>query len=283
MNSIHPFVAAVFEQILSILLPVMTAVVIAGLLGNIIQVGFLFTGETLVPKFSKLNPIKGMKKFVSIRSLAELVKSLIKVCIVAGVAVLMIRGELENIPGLMQMRPIDIVAFIGSVSLRICFYTCLVLIVLAILDYAFQRWRHEKDLKMTKQEVKDEFKQREGDPKVRARIRKVQIEMARRRMMEAVPEATVVITNPTHLAIALKFDVKKMIAPCVVAKGAGAIAGRIKEIAKKNNVPIVENKPLAQTLFKAVEIGGLIPVELYRAVAEVLAYVYRLREMKNFA
>ncbi|MFC1886708.1 flagellar biosynthesis protein FlhB [Thermodesulfobacteriota bacterium] len=280
-NSSHQFLTGVFEQIVSILAPVMVAVVIAGLAGNILQVGFLFTGETFVPKFSKLNPIKGMKRFVSIRSLVELLKSLLKLLLVGVIAFLMIRKELENIPGLMQMGTGEILSFICGVSIRICFYTCLVLIILAALDFAFQRWRFEKDLKMSKQEVKDELKQREGDPKIKARIRRVQIEMARRRMMEAVPDATVVITNPTHLAVALKFDVKKMLAPVVVAKGAGLIAQRIKEIAQKNNVVVVEHKPLAQALYKAVEIGALIPMELYQAVAEILAYVYRLKQMRH--
>jgi len=281
-DSINLFLVEVFRQFLSILTPLMTAVFIAGIAGNIIQVGFLFTGETLVPKLSKLNPVKGMKKFVSLKSLMELFKSLLKIMIVGGIAFLMVRGELENIPALMQTSVREIISFIGRVSFKICLYTCLVLIILAVLDYAFQRWQHEKSLKMTKQEVKDELKQREGDPAVKARIRRVQMEMARRRMMEAVPEATVVITNPTRLAVALKFDVKEMLAPCVVAKGAGFIAERIREIANLNNVPIVEHKHLAQTLFKAVEIGDLIPVELYRAVAEILAYVYRLKDMRNY-
>jgi len=154
---------------------------------------------------------------------------------------------------------------------------------LAVLDFMYQRWQHEKDLKMTKQEVKDEQRQTYGDPKVKARIRGVQMEMARRRMMDAVPEADVVITNPTHLAIALKFDAQEMIAPRVLAKGAGFVAQRIREIAEENQIPIVEEKPLAQGLYKMVEIGDYIPAELYRAVAEVLAYVYRLKGMHSRA
>ena len=159
--------------------------------------------------------------------------------------------------------------------------TCLTLIILSALDYAFQRWQHEKSLRMTKQEVKDEFKQREGDPAVKARIKSIQREMAQRRMMESVPEADVVITNPTSLAIALKYDAEAMMAPRVIAKGAGFIADRIKKIAKENGVPLVEHKPLAQTLFKLVEIGEFIPVSLYKAVAEVLAYVYGLKAGKR--
>ena len=170
----------------------------------------------------------------------------------------------------------DILAFIGQVSLKLGFYTCMVLIVLAGIDFLFQRWQHERDLRMTKQEVKDEYKQREGDPIVRSRIKAAQREMAMKRMMASVPDATVVITNPTHLAVALKFD-PSLHAPMVVAKGAGHIAGKIKEIATANNIPVMEQKPLARALFKDVEIGQFIPMDLYQAVAEILAYVYRLK------
>ena len=212
-----------------------------------------------------------------ILSLFELTKSLIKILFVGGVAFIMVKGELLTIPSLIQYSVIDIFSFIGRVSLKICFNVSLVLILLAVLDFAYQRWDHEKNLKMTKQEIKDEHKQTEGDPKVKARIRSIQLETARQRMMEAVPDADVIITNPTHLAVALKFEAEEMIAPCVVAKGAGYIADKIKQIASEHGVPVIENRPLAQTLFKAVEIGGVIPADLYKAVAEILAYVYRLK------
>ena len=191
----------------------------------------------------------------------------------------MVRKEADNFPLLIGMDVWEILVFIGQVSFKICFYTCVVLILLAALDFAFQKWQHTKGLKMTKQEVKDEAKQSEGDPKIKSRIRSAQMEMARRRMMEAIPEAAVIITNPTRLAIALQFDAKKMTAPKVTAKGSGFIAERIREIAKEHNIPIVEEKPLAQTLYKSVEINDLIPVSLYKAVAEILAYVYRLKGM----
>jgi flagellar biosynthetic protein FlhB len=182
-------------------------------------------------------------------------------------------------PNLMLQEVGQIIVFIARVSLKICFFVCLGLIILSALDFLYQRWQHEEDLKMTKQEVKDEQKQTHGDPKVKSRIRSMQLEMGRRRMMEAVPEADVVITNPTHLAIALKFNAQEMIAPLVLAKGAGHVAQRIKEISAQNQISMVEDKPLAQALFKMVEIGDYIPAELYRAVAEVLAYVYRLKGM----
>lgn len=283
IDTITTTLALIFKKVFIILMPLMLSILIAGVLANVAQIGFMMTGEPLIPKLSKLNPISGMKKFISLSSLVELSKSLIKIIVIGGVAALVIRGELENIPNLLQLDVREILSFIGKVSFKICFYTCLVLIILAALDYFFQRWKHEEDLKMTKQEVRDESKQSEGDPKVKARIRTIQREMSRRRMMEAVPEATVIITNPTSLAIALKYDTKEMIAPKVIAKGAGYLAARIKEIAKENDIPIVEQKPLAQTLFKAAEIGESIPAELYRAVAEILAYVYRLKGMKSQA
>jgi len=191
----------------------------------------------------------------------------------------MVREEVDKFPLLIRMEIWEILIFIGQVSFKICFYTCIVLIILAALDFAFQKWQHIKGLKMTKQEVKDEAKQSEGDPKIKSRIRRAQMEMARRRMMEAVPNADVIITNPTRLAIALQFDAKKMTAPMVTAKGSGFIAERIREIAKEHNIPIVEEKPLARILYKSVEIDDMIPVSLYQAVAEILAYVYRLNGM----
>ena len=167
--------------------------------------------------------------------------------------------------------------FTAEVAFKIIFYVFLAMLVLSALDYLYQRWQYEESLKMTKQEVTDEHKQSEGDPKVKARIRSLQRQTAYHRMMAEVPKADVVITNPTHLAIALRFKSDEMPAPRVVAKGAGYIAERIRETAREHNVPIVENKPLAQTLFKMTELGDYIPVDLYRAVAEVLAYVYRLK------
>jgi len=269
----------ILKNVLAIILPFMLAVVTAGIVANIVQIGFLFSPEAFSPKLSKFNPISGIKKLFSLKSFVELVKSLIKITFVGGIAYLTIKAELKTIPTLMQMDIKDIISFIGTTSFKICMYVSMALIIMAVLDYTYQKYEHTKSLKMTKQEVKDENKQTEGDPKVKARIRSIQIEMSRRRMMEAVPEADVIITNPTHLAIALKFNSEKMVAPKIVAKGAGKIAERIREIASENHVPIVENKPLTRTLFKIADIGDYIPAELYQAVAEVLAYVYRLKGM----
>jgi flagellar biosynthetic protein FlhB len=269
--------STILGKLFWVLFPLMTAILLAGIAANLSQFGILFTGKTLIPRLSKLNPLRGMKRLFSLRSLVEVAKALLKVLIIGLVAYLTLRRHVAILPDLMRMEVIDILTFTGRVSLEICLYTCLALIVLAGLDYAFQRWQYENDLKMTKQEVKEEWKQREGDPIVKARIRRVQLEMAQRRMMAEVPTADVVITNPTQLAVALKFDTEKMDAPQVVAKGAGYVAARIREIAEASGVPVLEQKPLAQALFKSVELGEIIPMTLYRAVAEVLAYVYRLK------
>ncbi len=272
-----------FSQFMLVLLPIFMPLAVVGFVANVMQVGFLISSEAIALKPSKLNPISGMKRFVSLKSMVELGKSIIKVLFIAGIAYLLVKSEIQEFPMLIHREVGQILVFIARVSLKVCFFVCVALIVLAIVDYIYQRWQYEQDLKMTKQEVKDEQKQTYGDPKVKARIRGVQMEMARRRMMEAVPEADVVITNPTRLAIALKFDAREMIAPRVLAKGAGHIAGRIREIAREHQIPVVEEKPLAQALYKMVEIGDYIPAELYRAVAEVLAYVYRLKGMYGSA
>jgi len=280
-DSLIPFVLTLIEKMASMLAPLLIVVFIAGIAANVVQFGFLFNSNAILPKLSRinsiLNPINGMKKFFSMRSLGELFVSVSKLCIIGGISYLVLRNESEVIPSLIQMTVVDIIAYITGMSLKLGFYVCLALLLLACLDYAFQRWQYEKGLRMTRQEIKEEIKQREGDPLIRARIRRMQLEIARRRMMEEVPKADVVVTNPKRLAIALRYDAKTMAAPKVVAKGAGAIAERIKQIATEYGIPIVEHKPLAQALFKAVDIGGYIPVNLYRATAEVLAYVYKLK------
>jgi flagellar biosynthesis protein FlhB len=278
---LQAFLAHIFFRSLLLLLPLFAAILVAGIAANVIQVGFLFTGESLTPKLSKLNPVNGMKRLLSTRSMVELVKSLLKILLVGVTAYLIVRSEYDKLPSLISMDLFSILSRIGSVSLRLCLYIGLILIALALLDYRYQRWRHEKDLKMSKQEVREELKQREGDPAMKGRIRKIQIEMSRRRMMEKVLFADVILTNPTHLAIALQYDADKMIAPRVVAKGADLMALRIREVAERHRIPIVENKPLARALFKAAEIGEYVPVDLYRAVAEVLAYVYSLKRRKE--
>ena len=276
VETVNTLLQVVIKKVVLILLPLLSVLIIAGIAGNLFQVGFMWSGKTLKPKLSKLNPISGVKKLFSLKSLVELSKSILKLIIVGGVAYLAIKSEVDNFPGLIQFSVIELITFIGKVAFKITLYTCLVLIILAALDYFYQRWQYEKDLKMTKQEVKDEYKMREGDPKVKARIKSVQREMAQKRMMEAVPEATVIITNPTHLAIAIKFQID-MPAPRLVAKGAGFLAKQIKEIAQIHSIPVIEQKALARIIYKTVEINEYIPEDLYKAVAEILAYVYRLK------
>ena len=188
-----------------------------------------------------------------------------------------LRDELSQLLPLLYQEKIQIISLLGEASFKVIVRCCWIIAILAILDYLYQRWEFEQKLKMTKQEVKDEFKQTEGDPMVKGKIRAAQREMARRRMMEEVPKADVVITNPTHLSIALKYDVETMSSPMIVAKGANRIAFRIREVAAENGVPLVENKPLAQNLYK-LELGDKIPSEFYQAVAEILAYVYGLKK-----
>lgn len=281
--SARAFLFEVLQHVGLIIMPLLLVLLILGIAANLLQVGFLFTLKPFVPKLSKFNPIKGMKKFVSLKSLVELLKSLVKIVFIGGISWLVLRGELDVIPSLIEMSVGQILTYIGTVSLKMVFYVGLGMIVLATIDFSYQRWQHTKDLMMSKQEVKDEAKQSEGDPQVKSKIRQVQREMAMRRMMESVPDADVVITNPTTLAIAIKYDAKEMFAPQIVAKGAKLIAEKIKDVARENDVPIVENKPLAQTLFKSTEIGDFVPVNLYKAVAEVLAYIYKLRGMRNSA
>lgn len=262
---------------LSVLFPILIAVVFAGVGANIAQVGFLMVEEPFKFDLTKLDPIQGMKRLFSLRSMVETVKSFLKIGLIGWVTYAVLKTQIVDLPGLVRLSVPELFIFSGQLLARLFLYVCLVLMVLAALDYGYERWQYEKDLRMTKEEVKEEAKQREGDPKIKSRIRSMQMAMARQRMMGMVPEATVVITNPTHLAVALKFDGQNMAAPQVVAKGAGFLAEKIKEIAVENNIPIVEDKPLARVLAKSVDVGAFIPVELYRAVAEVIAYVYRLK------
>lgn len=280
-DSLHNFICAVFDQVWKILLPVMITVFFAGFAGHIAQSGFLLSPKPLTPDMSKFNPVTGIKRIVSLKSLVEVIKAIFKILFIAVIAFVVIKNEMELFPALMQMDVIQIFTFIGMLAFKICLYVCLAMMVLAALDFTYQRWQHRKNLMMTKQEVRDESKQTEGDPKVKSKIRQIQLETARRRMMEQVPEADVIITNPTHLAIALKYDAEKMMAPKVIAKGAGFIAEKIKNIAQEKGVPVLEHKSLARTIFKSVELGAFIPAELYKAVAEVLAYVYNLKNGQN--
>ncbi len=258
--------------------PIFAIAMITGLIAGYAQIGFLFTIETLAMKFNRINPANGLKRIFSIRSIAELLKSIIKIVIIGYIAYSYLRSEENNVINSMDMDVISTAAYIASTSISVAIRICVALIFLGVLDYAYQWWEYEKSLKMTKQEVKEEYKQVEGNPEIKSKIKQKQRQMSMRRMMQQVPKADVVITNPTHFAVAIKYDLEVSDAPVVIAKGQDFMALRIKEAAKENGVEIVENRPLARNLYDTVEIGQSIPPELYQAVAEVLAFVYNLKK-----
>lgn len=256
---------------------------IAGLLGaasSLLQVGFLQIEDALSPNFEKLNPVEGFKRVFSLRAVVEAFKSLLKMGAVGIVLYFLLRGEVKQVPYMLTFSIEQIFAYLGAVIVKLLGGVGAVMFIIAAADYFYQRWDLEKKMMMTKQEVKEEHKQREGDPMIKSRIRRIQREMASKRMMAEVPKADVVITNPTHIAVVLKYT-DNLPAPQLVAMGADHVAEKIKEIARENNIPIVENKPLARTIFKTMKIGQVIPRELFVAVAEVLSYVYRLRRKRR--
>lgn len=268
------------EKIILMCIPVMVTIILFALISNLAQVGFVISWKSLEPKFSRLDPINGFKQKFTSRAVVEFVKTLVKVGVISMVAYYSIKAEIGRITFLYDNTVGQILLYMLKVSFWIFVKVCLIMLVVALLDYAYQKWKFLEDQKMTKKEVKDEMKQTEGDPLVKSRIRQLQHQAARKRMMADVPHADVVVTNPTHLAVALKYDGKTMDAPKVLAKGAGPVAENIRRIAKENDVPLVEDKQLARNLYSSVDIGGEVPMELYQAVAELLAYVYKLKGKK---
>ncbi len=265
-------------KFLVVILPFLLTILIMVFLGSFAQFGWLFTTKPLEPKFEKLDPIKGLKnQMLSLKTLAELVKTVLKVAVISYVCYKAIAPFMLDLPPLSDMSLPYILKVLFEILTRVFTYTAIVLIVLAIADWAFQKYQYEEKLKMTKQEVKEEMKDIEGNPEIKKRRYQKMFEMSRKRMMAAVPTADVVVTNPTHFAVALKYE-QGMHSPKVVAKGQGYIALKIKEIAAENGVPTVEDKPLARALFKMVEVDSYIPEKLFKAVAEVLAYVYKLNK-----
>ena len=259
--------------------PVMFGVLIFALAVNIYQVGFMFSTERLEPKLSNLNPINGFGRLFSKRALVELVKSLFKIIVIGFFLYLYLKDEIPFMPYFIYYDLEHSLAEIADKIFVMSFQVITVILVLAAADYAYQRWQTTQDLMMTKQEVKDEYKQMEGDPQIKGKIKQKQRQMAMARMMQEVPKADVIVTNPTHLAVALMYK-KGMVAPKIIAKGQDLVAEKIKAAAREHRIPIVENKPLARALYAAVEIGDVVPQDLYQAVAEVLAYVYRLKNKK---
>ncbi len=266
-----------------LIMPVLACAALVSASSYAVQTGFLVNTEALTADPTRLNPLNGFKRLLSLRSVVELVKSLLKVALIGWVGVAAIRHEAALLPALVQYDLDGVVGVAGHLVFKLAIWIGATVAVLAAADYGYQRFEWERGLRMSKQEVKEEHKEAEGDPKVKSRVRAIQREMARKRMMAAVPKADVIITNPTHLAVALRYDPTTMAAPVVVAKGAGFVAERIREIARRNGVMIVENKLVARTLFKLVEVGKAVPADLYRAVAEILAFVYRARGKTSVA
>lgn len=260
--------------------PILLIALIIGIAGNYVQVGFLMTGEPLKMKLSKLDPIQGAKRIFSLRALVELLKASLKFIIVAAVVWTTLWGEKEKLLALSSVPLEDLLRYAGRLTTLLGVKIGAVLVILAILDYMYQRYEHNKQLRMSKQEVKDEYKRLEGDPLIKSRIREKQRRMAMARMMQEVPKADVIITNPTHYAVALQYDATVMEEPQVIAKGVDYIALKIREIAEEHGVITMENPPLARALYDQVEIGQSIPPDLFQAVAEVLAYVYKVKGIR---
>jgi len=263
---------------LRLCLPVMLGVGAVGLASNVLQVGFRVTPKAIAWDSNRINPLKGVVNLISLRSAVELLKSIAKVVVVGAVVYAFLRREMPRLLDLADMSVGTAASTVGGMCWQLLSRACIILLAIGILDYIFQRFNFEKSIRMTKQEVKEEYKRTEGDPAIKGRIRQRQREIARSRMVQAVPKADVVLTNPTHYAVALKYDPEEMAAPIVIAKGQRLMAQKIKEIASANGIPIIENPPVTRMIYKMVEVGQAIPEELYQTVAEILAYVYKLSE-----
>lgn len=271
-----------FMYILSTLAPFFIGLVLIALAAGYGQAGFMITPKALAPKLDRFNPVSGMKnKFFSAQPFVEMLKSVFKVALIGAFAYWELEDAVVNSLGLVNFTITEIVFFMMDTAIGFLWKVALIYLVLAAADFVYQKRKHNKDLMMTKQEVKEENKQTEGDPQIKAQIKGKQLAMARNRMMKEVPKADVVITNPTHYAIALKYDVGGSGAPKVVAKGVDAVAQRIKKIATENNVPLHEDRQLARALYKFCNIGDEIPENLYQAVAQILAYVFKSKRAKK--
>lgn len=277
IEHLHLLLRHIGTDVFVLLAPIIAGIAVVGIGANIVQTGFLWQREAFKFDLTRLNPMTGLTRLVSLRSLSEVFKAFLKIAAIGGTGFLSIRHELALFPQLTQYELHGILITIGWVTLKSALLMACAAAVIGLIDYGYQRFEWERSLRMTKEEIKEEHRESEGDPLLRSRVRTAQRDMARKRMMAAVPTADVVVTNPTELAVALRYNPDTMAAPLVVAKGAGFVAARIREIARQHGVLIVENKPVARTLFKLVEVGRAVPEDLYRAVAEILAFVYRVR------
>ncbi len=266
---------------LIITIPFMLVIVLAAIISNVIQIGFLFRFDPMTPNFDRMNPVSNIQNMFSWKMVAELVKSFLKIFIVAYVPYSTIKEEFPRFIGFIKANPLPSFGTLMDICYSMAIKIILIFLVLAVADWYFQKWRYDESLKMSKEDIKEEHKQQEGDPHVKQRIREMQRKASSRRQMEEVPKATVVVTNPTHIAVALRYAPEENIkVPIIVAMGTGLIAQKIKEIAKEHDVPIVENKPLAREMFKKSNVGDEIPQELWTAVVEILAQVFRDRYRK---
>ncbi|MEX0614225.1 MAG: EscU/YscU/HrcU family type III secretion system export apparatus switch protein [Pirellulales bacterium] len=268
------------RQFAIVLLPILGLMMVGAVLASVLQVGFLWVPERLALDFSRLSPIAGLRRIISLAGAARLGFGLVKVLLVAAVAGIALWWRRDEVLRAGALDVAELGRFLISISLGTMLWAGLALVILAILDYAVQRWKYEQDLRMTHQEVREELKNLQGDPQIIARRRAIQRQLVLNRISSSVPKADVVVTNPTELAVAIQYEPEEMAAPVVVAKGAGVLAQRIRRLALEHNIPVVERKPLAQLLYKEVDIGRPIPTESYAAVAEVLAYVYQLKGKK---
>ena len=269
-------VGAMRETLIT-LLPFFLVTVVAAVLASVVLGGFSFSAEALAPKLSKLNPVKGMKRVFSLKGLLELVKALAKFLLIGGVTTLLMWQFLDDFLGLSELALTQAVVRAGQLVGLSAVVLASTLILIALVDVPFQLWDHKRQLKMTRQEIRDELKETDGRPELKSRIRSLQHELAQRRMMEDVPKADVIVTNPTHFAVALRYDQMQMSAPRVVAKGSGLVATNIRRVGSEAKVPVVESPLLARALYFNTEIGAYIPAGLYLAVAKLLAYVFKLK------
>jgi len=281
VDNVRPLFIGILSNVAWVIFPIFIVAIIGGIAGNIMQVGFMFTSEPLQMKLERINPLEGAKRIFSKRALVDLFKSIMKIIVVGYTTYSVIWNNKDKLLSLYQYDLIGILSIIGKLMVELGIKAALLFIVLSVVDYLYQRFDYEKNLRMSKQEIKEEFKKTEGDPLIKGKIKERQRQMAMSRMMQAIPQADVVITNPTHFAVAIMYKPNEMNAPKVVAKGMDYIALKIKEIAKENEITIVENRWLARSLYYQLEINDYIPAELYQAVAEVLAYVYRIKRIKK--
>ncbi|MGE0743985.1 MAG: flagellar biosynthesis protein FlhB [Rhodospirillales bacterium] len=268
---------ALLGDAMLVLIAPLVILVLAAVGASLLQSGLVVSAEPIKPKLEKISPLAGVKRIFSSRSVVEFLKGLAKIAIVGAVGTMLVAPSLKDIEQLVMSDVVTMMDRTYSLTVRLLVGVVAVVTVVAILDYLFQRFKFLKEMRMSRQELKEEFKQTEGDPHIKGKLKQIRQERARRRMMARVPEAAVVVTNPTHFAIALKYELHKMTAPLVIAKGADSLALRIREVAKAHGIPIVENKPLAQALYATVEIDEEIPQEHYKAVAEVISFVFKLK------